>query len=175
MLLHDSRRAARFDEGGDLVLLEDQDRSRWNQGQIAEALPLVAEALGGDPSPFALQAAIAAQHCQALRAEDTDWRQILRLYEFLERIHPSPVVSLNRAVALAQVEGPQTALSLIEELAAAGELDNYHLLHAARADLQRRIGANEEAGKSYRRALELVTNNSEQRFLQRRLQQLSGS
>jgi RNA polymerase sigma-70 factor (ECF subfamily) len=175
MLLHDSRRAARFDDGGDLVLLEDQDRSKWDHGQIAEALPLVAEALRGDASPFALQAAIAAQHCQAQRAEDTDWRQILRLYEFLEGIHPSPVVSLNRAVALAQVEGPQTALKLIEELAATGELDNYHLLHAARADLQRRIGANEEAGKSYRRALELVTNNSEQRFLERRLQQLPSS
>jgi RNA polymerase sigma-70 factor (ECF subfamily) len=175
MLLHDSRRAARFDEAGDLVLLEDQDRGRWDQRQIAEALPLVAEALRGDASPFALQAAIAAQHCQARRAEDTDWRKILRLYELLERVHPSPVVSLNRAVALAQVDGPQAALTLIDELAATGELDNYHLLHAARADLQRRIGANDEAGKSYRRALELVTNNSEQRFLERRLKQLSGS
>ena len=107
MLLHDSRRAARFDEAGDLVLLEEQDRSRWDQRQIAEALPLVEEALRGGPGPFALQAAIAALHCQAARPEDTDWPQILRLYDLLERMQPSPIVSLNRAVAVAMVDGPQ--------------------------------------------------------------------
>ena len=107
MLLHDSRRDARLDEAGDLVLLEEQDRRRWNQQQIAEALPLVEEALRGGPGPFALQAAIAAVHCQAGRAEDTDWPQIVRLYDLLERLQPSPIVSLNRAVAVAMVDGPQ--------------------------------------------------------------------
>ena len=141
MLLHDSRRDARLDEAGDLVLLEEQDRSRWDQQQIAEALPLVEEALRGGPGPFALQAAIAALHCQAARAEDTDWPQIVRLYDLLERLQPSPIVSLNRAVAVAMVDGPQPALALIDALAAAGDLDGYHLLHAARADLLRRLGS----------------------------------
>src|SRR5499427_834262 len=162
-LLHDSRRDARLDEAGDLVLLEEQDRSRWNRGQIAEALPLVEEALRGGTGPFALQAAIAAVHCQAERAEDTDWLQIVRLYDLLERLDPSPIVSLNRAVAVAMVDGPQAALALIDALA--GDLDGYHLLHAARADLLRRIGSSAEAAKSYGRALALVTNESERRFL----------
>jgi RNA polymerase sigma-70 factor (ECF subfamily) len=169
MLLHDSRREARFNEAGDLVLLEEQDRRRWNQPQIAEALPLVEEVLRGGPGPFALQAAIAAQHCQAARAEDTDWPQILRLYDLLERVQPSPVVSLNRAVAVAMVDGPQPALALIDALTATGALDGYHLLHAARADLLRRIGSSMEAASSYARALELVSNDSERRFLERRL------
>ena len=138
MLLQDARRDARLDEAGDLVVLEEQDRRRWDRGQIAEALPLVEEALRGGPGPFALQAAIAALHCQAARAEDTDWPQILRLYDLLERLQPSPIVSLNRAVAVAMVDGPQPALALIDALAAAGDLDDYHLLHAARADLLRR-------------------------------------
>ena len=107
MLLHDARRDARIDEAGDLVVLEEQDRSRWDQRQIAEALPLVEEAFRGGPGPFALQAAIAAVHCQAARAEDTDWPQIVRLYDLLERVQPSPIVSLNRAVAVAMVDGPQ--------------------------------------------------------------------
>ena len=107
MLLHDSRRDARLDEAGDLVILEEQDRSRWNRQQIAEALPLVEEAFRGGPGPYAVQAAIAALHCQAARSEDTDWPQILRLYDLLERLQPSPVVSLNRAVAVAMVAGPQ--------------------------------------------------------------------
>ena len=171
MLLHDSRRNARLDEAGDLVLLEEQDRRLWNQEQIAEALPLVEEAFGGGPGPFALQAAIAALHCQATRAEDTDWPQIVRLYDLLERLQPSPVVSLNRAVAVAMVEGPQPALALIDTLAASGDLDGYHLLHAARADLLRRIGSTAEAAKSYKRALALVTNESERRFLERRLRE----
>jgi RNA polymerase sigma-70 factor (ECF subfamily) len=173
MLLHDSRRAARLDKAGDIVLLEDQDRRLWNQQQIAEALPLVEEALGGGPSPFALQAAIAAVHCQAARAEDTDWPQILRLYDLLEGVQPSPVVSLNRAVAVAMVEGPQPALALIDALAATGDLDGYYLLHAARADLLRRRSAAAEAAKSYVRALELVTNDSERRYLEKRLREVS--
>ena len=172
MLLHDSRRDARLDEVGDLVLLEEQDRRRWDQRQIAEALPLVEEALRGGPGPFALQAAIAALHCQAARPEDTDWPQIVRLYNLLERLQPSPVVSLNRAVAVAMVDGPQPALALIDALAATGDLDDYHLLHAARADLLRRAGSSEEAAKSYARALALVTNDSERRFLERRLREV---
>jgi len=169
MLLHDARRDARLDAAGDLVLLEEQDRRRWNHEQIAEALPLVEEALRGGPGPFALQAAIAALHCQAARAQDTDWPQIVRLYDVLERLQPSPIVSLNRAAAVAMVEGPRPALALIDELAAAGDLDRYHLMHSARADLLRRLGAPDEAAKSYARALALVTNDAERRFLERRL------
>jgi RNA polymerase sigma-70 factor (ECF subfamily) len=169
MLLHDSRRPARFDEAGDLVLLEEQDRGRWDQPQIAEALPLVDEALRGGPGPIALQAAIAAVHCRAARAEDTGWPQILRLYDLLERVQPSPIVSLNRAVAVAMVHGPKVSLALVDKLAAAGDLDRYHLLHATRADLLRRIGSSAEAAQSYARALELATNDSERRFLERRL------
>jgi RNA polymerase sigma-70 factor (ECF subfamily) len=118
-----------------------------------------------------LQAAIAALHCQAARAEDTDWRQIVRLYEILEGQQPSSIVSLNRAVAIAMVEGPPRGLALIDELASAGDLDEYHLLHAARADLLRRMGDNTEAVKNYRRALALVSNESERRFLERRLRE----
>jgi RNA polymerase sigma-70 factor (ECF subfamily) len=172
MLLHDSRRDSRQDGDGNLVVLDDQDRSRWNHTQIAEALPLVEEALRSGPAPFALQAAIAALHCQARRAEDTDWPQILRLYELLERIQPSPVVRLNRAVAVAMVDGPGPALALIDSLVAAGDLDGYHLLHAARADLLRRAGAMQEASQSYTRALALVRNDSERRFLERRLREV---
>jgi RNA polymerase sigma-70 factor (ECF subfamily) len=172
MLLHDARRDARLDEAGDLVLLAEQDRRRWNQPQIAEALPLVEEALRGGPGPFALQAAIAALHCQAAQATETDWPQIVRLYDLLERMQPSPIVSLNRAVAVAMVDGPQAALALIDALVATGELDGYHLLHAARADLLRRVGASGEAAQSYARALALVTNDSERRFLERRLREV---
>jgi RNA polymerase sigma-70 factor (ECF subfamily) len=172
MLLHDARREARLDEAGDIVLLEEQDRSRWNKAQIAEALPLVEETLRGGPGPFALQAAIAALHCQAARAEDTDWSQIVRLYDLLERRQPSPVVSLNRAAAVAMVDGPRPALALLDALAAGGELDGYHLLHSARADLLRRLGSSGEAAKSYTRALTLVTNDAERRFLERRLREV---
>lgn len=172
MLLHDSRREARLDEAGDLVVLEEQDRSRWDAQQIAEAVPLVAEAMRDEPGSFALQAAIAAEHCQAARALDTNWAQIVRLYDLLERLQPSPIVSLNRAVAVAMADGPQRGLALIDELAAAGHLDGYHLLHAARADLLRRVGSREEAARSYARALELVTNQSERRFLERRLREV---
>jgi len=172
MLLHDSRRAARLDEAGDLVVLEEQDRGRWDRGQIDEALPLVEEALRGGPGPFALQAAIAALHCQAARAEETDWPQIVRLYELLERVQPSAVVSLNRAVAIAMVDGPRPALALVDALATSGDLEGYHLLHATRADLLRRLGSAADAAKSYARALELVTNDSERRFLERRLREV---
>ncbi len=175
MLLHDSRRAARLDDTGDLVLLEEQDRRCWNQQQIAEALPLVEEALRAGGGSFALQAAIAALHCQAARAEDTDWPQIVQLYDRLERVQPSPIVSLNRAVAVSMAEGPQPALALIEALAAAGGLEDYHLFHAARADLLRRLGSSQEAAKSYGRALALVSNQSERRFLERRLREVQAS
>ena len=174
MLLHDSRREARRDGAGDLVLLEDQDRSRWDRALIAEALPLVEEALRGGPGPFALQAAIAALHCQAARAEDTDWPQIVRLYEVLERLQPSPVVSLNRAAAVAMVDGARAGLALIDALAAAGDLGRYHLLHAARADLLRRLGFWKEAAAGYEAALALVTNEAERRFLERRLGEVRG-
>jgi RNA polymerase sigma-70 factor (ECF subfamily) len=172
MLLHDSRRDARSDDSGNLIVLEEQDRSRWNRQQIAEALPLVEEALRGGPGPFAVEGAIAALHCEAARAEDTDWPQIVRLYDVLERLQPSPIVSLNRAVAVAMAEGPRPALALIDQLAATGELDSYHLLHATRADLLRRLGMSADAAASYERALALVSNKSERRFLERRLREM---
>jgi RNA polymerase sigma-70 factor (ECF subfamily) len=174
MLLHDSRREARLDANGDLIVLEEQDRTLWNRGQIAEALPLVEEAFRGRPGPYAIQAAVAALHCQAPRAEATDWPQILRLYDLLEQVQPSPIVSLNRAVAVAMVSGPQPALAEIDALSATGDLESYHLLHAARADLLRRSGLRPEAAKSYARALELVTNDSERRYLERRLKEVEG-
>ncbi len=172
MLLHDARRDARLDEAGDLVVLDEQDRSRWNHAQIAEALPLVDEALRGEPGAFALQAAIAAVHGRAKRKEDTDWAEIVRLYDRLERILPSSVVTLNRAVAVAMVDGPRAALAIIDALAKDGALDEYHLLHAARADFLRRLGAYADAAASYVRALELVGNESERRFLARRLREV---
>ena len=171
MLLQDARRDARIDEAGDLVILEEQDRNRWNREQIAEALPLVEEALRGGPGPYAMQAAIAAVHCRASRPEDTDWPQIVRLYDVLERVQGSPVVALNRAVAVAMAESPQRGLEIIDALAA-GDLADYHLLHSARADLLRRSGSPEEAAKSYQRALSLVTNDRERRFLERRLREV---
>jgi len=173
LLLQDSRRDARLDAAGDVVLLEDQDRRQWNHAQIAEALPLVEEALRDGPRPYALQAAIAALHCQAAHAEDTDWPQIVRLYGVLDRVQPSPIVSLNRAVAVAMVDGPRPALALIDALA--DDLERYHLLHVARADMLRRLGAPAEAAKSYTRALELVTNDAERRFLERRLREAQAS
>jgi len=172
MLLHDARREARVDDAGDLIVLEEQDRSRWDQRQIAEALPLVEEAFRDRPGPFALQSAIAAVHCQAARAQDTDWPQIVRLYDLLERVQPSPIVSLNRAVAVAMADSVGPALALIDQLAHDDGLANYHLLHAARADLLRRLGSPVEAAKSYQRALTLVTNDSERRFLERRLREV---
>ncbi|MEO8373453.1 MAG: DUF6596 domain-containing protein, partial [Candidatus Solibacter sp.] len=172
MLLQDARKDARMDAAGDLVTLEEQDRRLWNRAQIAEALPMVEEALRGGIGPLAIQAAISAVHCEAARVEDTDWAAILRLYDLLQRVQPSPVVRLNRAVAVAMAESPRAGLVLIDELAASGELESYHLLHAARADLLRRIGEASEAAESYRRALSLVTNDSERRFLERRLREV---
>jgi RNA polymerase sigma-70 factor, ECF subfamily len=172
MLLHDSRRDARSDDAGNLVVLEEQDRSRWNRMQIAEGLLLVEKAMRLGRGPLALQAAVAAVHCRAARAEDTDWREIVRLYDQLEGVQPSPIVSLNRAVAVAMAEGPRAGLALIDALAATNELNSYHLLHAARADLLRRAGSPNEAAKNYERALALVTNDSERRFLERRLREV---
>ena len=172
MLLHDSRREARLDEAGDLVVLEEQDRSRWNKAQITEALALVDEALSNSPGPFALEAAIAAEHCKAARADKTDWPRIVKLYDLLQQLLPSPVVALNRAVAIAMAHGPRAGLAIIDELADSGELDDYHLLHAARADMLRRLGANKEAAESYELALNLASNDSERRFLERRLREM---
>lgn len=169
LLLQDARRDARVDDDGVIVLLEDQDRTRWNRAQIAEALPLVEEALRGGAGAFALQAAIAALHCQAARPGDTDWPQIVRLYERLERRQPSPVVALNRAVAVAMVDGAEAGLALVETLAAEGALDEYHLLHAVRADLLRRLGRRLQAAESYARALGLASQAGERTFLERRL------
>lgn len=172
MLLHDARRDARLDEAGDLVTLEQQDRSRWNREQIEEALPLVDEALRGGPGPYALQAAIAAQHCEATSATTTDWGQIVEFYNLLERVQPSPIVALNRAVAVAMAGNPQAALAIVESLSSASDLGQYHLLHATRADFLRRMGSSQEAAKSYQRALELVTNDTERRYLERRLREV---
>lgn len=166
MLLHDSRRAARVDQAGDLVLLEDQNRELWDHPQIAEALALTDEANRGRMGPYALQAAIAAEHCRATRASDTNWPEILRLYDLLERAQPSPIITLNRVVAIAMVDGPNSALSLLDPLA--NDLADYHLFHAARADLLRRVGDLAEADRCYSRALDLATNPVERRFLERR-------
>ena len=167
LLLHDSRRAARFDANGELVTLEDQDRARWDRAKIAEALPLVEAALSRDPGPLSLQAAIAALHARAESAEATDWPQILGLYDILMAVAPSPVVALNRAVAAAMAVGPAEALPLLEALEA--DLGDHHLLHAARADLHRRLKNPAEATRSYERALALVGNEPERRFLTGRL------
>jgi RNA polymerase sigma-70 factor (ECF subfamily) len=173
MLLHDSRRDARVDEAGDLVVLEEQDRALWNHASIAEALPLVNQAIASPiAGPYALQAAIAAEHCKAQHYEQTDWRQIVELYDRLAGLQPSPIVSLNRAVAVAMADGLERGLQLIDDLTASGELDDYHLLHAARADLLRRSGSNKEAAASYTRALELTSNDAERRFLEKRLRSL---
>jgi RNA polymerase sigma-70 factor (ECF subfamily) len=170
MLLHDSRRDARTDPQGDIVVLEEQDRGRWNREQISEALGLVAAAMRGGGGPYALQAAISAEHCKAARAEETDWRAIVGFYEQLERMRPSPVITLNRAVALAMAGETTNALKMIEELT--GELKDYHLLHAARADLLRRVSRRADAAEAYRRAIELASNESERRFLSRRLREV---
>jgi RNA polymerase sigma-70 factor (ECF subfamily) len=175
MLLHDSRRSARMNSEDQLVPLEEQDRSRWNREQISEGLRLVEQALlRRGVGPYQLQAAIAALHGEAERAEDTDWRQISALYGELEKISPSPVVSLNHAAAVAMGEGLEKGLAMMDELAAAGELDGYYLLHAARADILRRLGRREEACEAYRRALDLATNRVEQEYLRRRLSVLDG-
>ena len=167
MLLHHSRRDARLDAGGDLVLLEDQDRALWRREEVDEGLRLAERA--GEGSPYAIQAAIAAEHARAERAESTDWRRIAALYERLEAATPSAVVTLNRAVAVAMADGPERGLEILDELAARGELEDYRLLHSARADLLRRLGREAEAASAYTRALALATNPVERRFLERRL------
>ncbi|HYH41837.1 MAG TPA: DUF6596 domain-containing protein, partial [Burkholderiales bacterium] len=175
MLLHESRRAARSTESGDVVLLDDQDRSLWNRDQIVEGLSLVEKALASQRfGAYTLQAAIAGVHAQAQETAATDWAQIVGLYGVLARIDPSPVVELNRAVAVAMRDGPDAGLTLIDALLAGGDLQDYHLAHAARADLHRRLGNTGEARASYRKALELTRQEPERRFLERRLAELAG-
>lgn len=169
MLLNDARRVTRRDEAGELVLLEDQDRQRWDRRKIEEGGELVEQALrGGGAGSYAVQAAIAALHAQAPSADKTDWAQIAGLYEVLGRMQASPVIELNRAVAVAMAEGFEKGLALIEAI----DLPGYHLLPAARADLLRRLGRNTEAAAAYREALGLVTNEAERRFLGRRLKEV---
>jgi len=176
MLLHDSRRQTRLDDAGDIVLLEDQDRTRWDRAQIDEGAALAETALraeGQPPGSYSLQAAIAAIHAQAPTAAATDWRQITALYGVLARVHPSPVVELNRAVAVAMSLGVERGLALVDELDRRGELAEYHLLPVARAELLRRLGRPAEAAASYRRALVLVSNEAERRHLGKRLREIA--
>jgi RNA polymerase sigma-70 factor, ECF subfamily len=173
MLLHESRHATRSSPSGELVLLGEQDRSLWNRAQISEAISLVEAALGSRRfGAYTLQAAIAAVHAEAPAAEATDWAQIVGLYDALLRADPSPVVELNRAVAVAMRDGPAAGLAEVDAILARGELADYHLAHSARADLCRRLGDRSEARKSYRKALELARQASERRFLERRLAEL---
>ena len=173
MLLQDSRRAARTSATGELILLEDQDRALWSRDQITEGVALVQRALSmGQVGPYTIQAAIAAVHAQASSAATTDWNQIVALYDLLLQAHPSPVVALNRAVAVAMRDGPLAGLTLIDTILARGELATYHLAHAARADLCRRLGRTAEARASYQRALSLTQQEPERRFLEMRLNEL---
>jgi RNA polymerase sigma-70 factor (ECF subfamily) len=170
MLLQDSRRTTRASSTGEIVLLEEQDRTRWNREQIREGLELINAALSRGPAgPYAIQAAIAAVHARAARAIDTDWREIEALYAYLMRMQSSPVIELNHAVAVAMATGPADGLRLIEAIRVRETLDDYHLMWSARADLLRRLERWEDAAGSYRRALELVTAEPERRFLTRRL------
>jgi len=173
MLLHESRRATRISPEGDLVLLDDQDRSLWNRDQIAEGGALVQRALVSHRfGPYTLQAAIAAVHAEAANAAATDWAQVVGLYDVLVRANPSPVVELNRAVAVAMRDGPLAGLALIEAILQRGDLVDYHLAHSARADLCRRLGKSAEARTSYERALSLARQEPARRFLERRLREL---
>jgi RNA polymerase sigma-70 factor, ECF subfamily len=173
MLLHESRRPARTSAAGDLILLEDQDRSLWDRKLIGEGVALVERTLtSGRFGPYTLQAAIAAVHAEAASPDDTDWPQIVALYDVLARIDPSPVVELNRAVAVAMRDGPGAGIALIDGILGRGELQDYHLAHAALADLYRRLGANAPARAAYERALALTRQEPEQRFLERRLAEL---
>jgi RNA polymerase sigma-70 factor, ECF subfamily len=176
LLLHDARRAARVDATGELVPLEDQDRSRWDTSQIAEGTRLLEAALQrGRPGPYQVQAAIAACHATAAEAADTDWAQIAALYGQLARLVPSAVVRLNRAVAVGMRDGPAAGLALVEQLEESGELAGYHLLPATRADLLRRLGRRDEAAAAYREALELAPTEPERRYLARRLTETTGA
>jgi len=173
MLLQESRRAARTTTAGDLVLLEDQDRTRWDRVLIADGVALVERALATRRfGPYCLQAAIAAVHAEASSAASTDWRQIVALYDVLARVEPSPVVELNRAVALAMRDGPAAGLAAVDAILARGELKDYHLAHAARADLCRRLDRRAEARGSYERALALARQEPERRFIRQRLAEL---
>ena len=173
MLLQESRRAARTSQAGDLILLEDQDRSLWNRAYIAEGLALVQQSLSSRRfGPYTLQAAIAAVHAEAPTASATKWAQIVGLYDLLARAAPSPVIELNRAVAVAMRDGPAAGLELIDAILAHGELANYHLVHSARADLCRRLGKAADARAAYERALALTHQAPERRFIERRLQEL---
>lgn len=173
MLLQESRRAARTSPEGDIILLEDQDRALWDKAQIAEGLSLVRQALASRRvGPYTLQAAIAAVHAEATSAAETDWAQIAGLYGVLMTIEPSPVIELNRAVAIAMRDGPASGLALIDAILARGELTDYYLLHAARADLCRRLGRTTDSIAAYERALALARQGPERRFLERRLNQL---
>lgn len=173
MLLHDSRRAARTSSTGDLILMEDQDRSLWNREQITEGASLVKRALASQQvGPYTIQAAIAAVHAQAPSAAATDWGQIVGLYDVLMQATPSPVIGLNRAAAVAMRDGPSAGLALIDTILAGGDLTNYHLAHAARADFCRRLGRTAEACASYERALSLTQQEPERRFLKRRIREL---
>jgi RNA polymerase sigma-70 factor (ECF subfamily) len=170
MLLQDSRRDARMNDRGELVTLEEQDRSRWDAAEISEGIRLVESALAsGRIGNYQIQAAIAAIHSEAKIADETDWRQIVALYQELMSINPSPIVALNHAAAVAMSEGEEKGLALIDEANAAGKLENYYLFHAARADLQRRLNRFDEATTAYTRALPLTTNHIEQQYLQKRL------
>ena len=174
MVLHEARRATRTAAAGELIPLEEQDRSQWNQAQIKEGIALVERALSSRSfGPFALQAAIAAVHAEAPSAAATDWQQIAGLYEVLLRAEPSPVIELNRAAAIAMRDGPAHGLALIDAILARGELQEYHLAHAARADLLRRLGRKDEARAAYERALALAIEEPERRLIERRLRELS--
>jgi RNA polymerase sigma-70 factor (ECF subfamily) len=174
MLLHEARRPARASSEGELILLEEQDRSLWNREQIEEGVSLVERALGSRRiGPYSLQAAIAAVHAEARDATSTDWGQIVGLYNVLLQADPSPVVALNRAAAVAMRDGPEAGLKLIDAIIARDELDDYYLIHAARGDLYKRLGRTADAVTAYRRTLELVTQEPERRFVIRRLKELS--
>jgi RNA polymerase sigma-70 factor (ECF subfamily) len=175
MLLQDARSAARLDDDGELVSLEEQDRSRWDAAKIAEGIRLLEAALRRQRAgPYQLQAAIAACHAEAAQASDTDWAQIAQLYGELRRLVPSAVIELNRAVAVAMADGPAAGLTLVDELAAGGALAGYYLLPATRADLLRRMQRSDEAAASYRQALDLVATGPERRYLSRRLAEVGG-
>ena len=173
MLLQESRRTARASPDGEIILLPDQDRSLWNREQIAEGVALVEQALASRRfGPYAIQAAIAAVHAEAARAEATDWREIVGLYDALLRMEPSPVIELNRAVAVAMRDGPAAGLELVDTILGRGELSDYHLAHASRADFCRRLGRTAEARAAYQRAITLARQEPERRFLKRRLAEL---
>jgi RNA polymerase sigma-70 factor (ECF subfamily) len=174
MLLHDSRRDARVSADGELIVLEDQDRAQWHADQIREGTALLESALrAGAAGPYALQASIAALHANAKAGAETDWPQIAALYAALLKINPSPVIEVNRAVAVSLARSPEEGLALLDELAVRAELADFHLLPAARADILRRLGKHAEAAGAYRRALALATNDVERRFFRRRLSEVS--